>query len=813
MVNTQASGMNAASYAKFHVVDDGSGTGPALLCGGSFTTAGGVTANRIAKWHPSSKSWSSYGTGMNDIVYGFAEFDDGSGNGSQLHAAGYFRNAGGAIAHYIAKWNGSQWSPLESFGLTAGVDALAVFTDTFGTPPSLFIAGGFTNIGELVTNNIAKWDGHSLSTLDGGTNGGVYVLHVFDDGFGGGPALYAGGNFTAAGGVPANFIAFWNGDVWTPLGLGVNAYVNGLAVFDDGDGASLYAAGGFTNAGGVDANFVAKWDGKTWSPLGDGPDADTYALAVFDDGSGSGPALYAAGGFNNADGIPANHIAKWNGDSWSALGTGIDGSVYTLAVFDDGLGDGPALYAGGFFANAGGSPAKSIAKWNGTTWSPVGEGLTWFVKSMTVFDDGSGTGPSLFAGGDFTAAGGVPVSRIAKWNGTTWSALGSGVNSSIYSLAAYDDGGGGGPALFAGGSFTASPAGDSFLAKWGCPSSLDSRTPIFPASKIVGGRGMGTSPSSAHSRTHNLRLRPGESLLIGNQVVRLGSLYAEAGSHISIAHPDAHLIVENMTIEAGVIFEWIAGTIEIAGGTWLHPEAIRIGCNSPRGPGSSQARLVLSGGGTAVVDAPHIYVCNPGAIEGEGTILAGTTNSGTVLPRGIGLTISAEYDQQPDGVLVTSPRRDPIDSDVAAPMLRVDGEAVLSGALRANPVEPLECGDSFVVIWAQQMSGDLDSVLLEDIHCANRITVAFEAQSLRAEIKPNRDTADMNCDGVVDVNDIVIMLGSWGACANGCCHADLFPDPHGDGLIDVEDLLEVMARIEAAAAAAQNAIPAQEVKQ
>ncbi len=36
------------------------------------------------------------------------------------------------------------------------------------------------------------------------------------------------------------------------------------------------------------------------------------------------------------------------------------------------------------------------------------------------------SGGDLYAGGDFTTAGGVAVNRIAKWDGSAWSALGSG---------------------------------------------------------------------------------------------------------------------------------------------------------------------------------------------------------------------------------------------------------------------------------------------------------------------------------------------------------------------------------------------------
>ena len=53
--------------------------------------------------------------------------------------------------------------------------------------------------------------------------------------------------------------------------------------------------------------------------------------------------------------MPAKYIAKWNGTAWSALGTGVNGFVYALAVA------GTDVYAGGFFTTAGGAPAAQAA--------------------------------------------------------------------------------------------------------------------------------------------------------------------------------------------------------------------------------------------------------------------------------------------------------------------------------------------------------------------------------------------------------------------------------------------------------------------
>jgi hypothetical protein len=106
-----------------------------------------------------------------------------------------------------------------------------------------------------------------------------------------------------------------------------------------------------------------------WSAVGSGLNGDVRALTSFDDGTG--PALYAGGDFKHAGGLEVNGIARWDGQSWSALGGGLAGSpgvaVHALAVYDDG--GGAALYAGGLFYGPAG-----VARWDGTSWSALGIG-------------------------------------------------------------------------------------------------------------------------------------------------------------------------------------------------------------------------------------------------------------------------------------------------------------------------------------------------------------------------------------------------------------------------------------------------------
>jgi hypothetical protein len=241
--------------------------------------------------------------------------------------------------------------------------------------------------------------------------------------------------------------------------LGDAALVLAMKGFDDGRGPALYAGGAFDTAGPPGTSRIARWDGKAFSALGSGVNGTVQALAVFDDGRGS--ALFAAGEFTTAGGLPASFVARWNGTSWAALGAGTDRMVRALAVYDDGRG--PALYAAGDFSAAGGAAASHVARWDGTSWSALGSGLDGPPLALAVFDDGRG--PALYAAGGFTSAGGGPAASIARWDGLTWSALGAGVAGLPAALAVHDDGRG--EALYVGGDFaSAGGATASHVARW-----------------------------------------------------------------------------------------------------------------------------------------------------------------------------------------------------------------------------------------------------------------------------------------------------------------------------------------------------------
>jgi hypothetical protein len=398
-------GLDGPAYALL-TFDDGSG--PALYTGGAFRSAGEVDADRVARWD--GQDWSALGGGLGDEVWALAAFDDG--RGLALYAGGKFKAADGQSAYRVAKWNGEAWSPVGG-GIEHGlVHTLAVFDD--GTGPALYAGVSYFAASPTSATGVMKWDGTTWSQVGGGLNGAARALAVFDDGRG--PALYAGGWFVTASGTAVNHVAKWDGVAWSPLGAGLDQAVDALAVFDDGRGPALYAAGKFTAAGATTVNGIARWDGARWSALAGGVrgiDARVYALTGYDDSGG--PALYAAGTFATAGGAAANNIARWDGTSWWPLGTGVDSAVHALAVFDNG--SGPVLCAVGAFSTAGGADARYAASWDGAAWAPMvsprGNGVGSEVRALAIYDDGSGA--ALYVGGAFTLAGSIRANRVAKW--------------------------------------------------------------------------------------------------------------------------------------------------------------------------------------------------------------------------------------------------------------------------------------------------------------------------------------------------------------------------------------------------------------
>lgn len=227
-------------------------------------------------------------------------------------------------------------------------------------------------------------------------------------------------------------------------------YVFALKVYN----GELYVGGSFAKAGGNTAYSLARWNGSAWIWI--------YGVTISDFARGSVSALevyngdlIVGGSFLKAGGNSANNIARFNGTSWSQMGSGVtEGSYYTavyaLAVYNN------ELIVGGHFSKAGGISANEIARWNGSSWLPFGNGMNGTVYALTVYND------LLIAAGIFTTADGVSANRIACWNGVSWQPFNGGTNGTVNALHIYDGD------LIVGGNFTVVDNNVSpYWAKWG----------------------------------------------------------------------------------------------------------------------------------------------------------------------------------------------------------------------------------------------------------------------------------------------------------------------------------------------------------
>ncbi len=320
----------------------------------------------------------------------------------------------------------AQWSELGgTFNLKADSNIYSICTDISG---NVYAAGRFTN------NNgnkyVAKWDGITWSEL-GGVNslkGNNYIMSICSDNSWN---VYAGGYLTNSNGK--YYVAKWDKktNTWSELGgfngLAANNYI--WTICSDITG-NIYIGGYFNNNSGK--HYVAKWNKttNTWSELGGINSLGAYGeiTSICTDSYGN---VFAAGLISNTKGN--NHyVTKWDGTTWSELGTGINNlgaNDWIQKICLDTLGN---LYAAGNFTNTSGK--HYVAKWNGTQWSTLGDSTQSIDLNNNSIDqlcvDIYG---NVYATGSFQNS--AANSFVAKWNGANWTELG-GANC-LYTNAGY----------------------------------------------------------------------------------------------------------------------------------------------------------------------------------------------------------------------------------------------------------------------------------------------------------------------------------------------------------------------------------------
>jgi hypothetical protein len=228
-----------------------------------------------------------------------------------------------------------------------------------------------------------------------------------------GGKLVVGGNFTS----PGNGVTHWNGSAFSPLGGGVQGTVKALVATP----TLLYVGGQFGESSAGARNLV-RWSNalalfQRLNPSQGVDDVVTH-LGTWNN------RLVVGGSFLLADAQVARGIALFDAASMTKLGTGLVGNLGAPPVVYGSTPFGADLVIGGEFSQAGAVAASNLARWNGATWSALGVGFDDRVADVEIF------GSELVAAGRFTQAldFNTAVGHLARWDGTRWQPVGGGVS-------------------------------------------------------------------------------------------------------------------------------------------------------------------------------------------------------------------------------------------------------------------------------------------------------------------------------------------------------------------------------------------------
>ncbi|MEM9666872.1 MAG: hypothetical protein AAF970_18220, partial [Bacteroidota bacterium] len=366
-------------------------SGSEIYVGGEFASAGGTAVNGIAFWSVNSQTWNALAnptTNVNGLPGGTVFALDA--DGADIYVGGDFRlaiePATSTEANNVAVWSDGTWRRLGTAvaeGVNNTIYSIAV------SPDHIYVGGDFTQAGAVTVDRIAAWDltaetWESLNAAESpvitGAQGRVNTL-MYEAST---SRLYVGGQFISVGGnLNVRRVAAWDlaNNGWRGFGLGVDGDIfamHRVNATNTAIPAYLYVGGNFSMAGGVPANNIARLNLSTyrWEALNEGEfngtDGPVYAITSTSVAATGAQEIFVGGDFTDVASTTglntvANNIARWvPGTGWNDLGNtavGTDGAVYAATVQNGAAAVGAAnlLTIGGDFDNASGVARNSLA--------------------------------------------------------------------------------------------------------------------------------------------------------------------------------------------------------------------------------------------------------------------------------------------------------------------------------------------------------------------------------------------------------------------------------------------------------------------
>jgi trimeric autotransporter adhesin len=343
-----------------------------LVVYGHFTTAGAHSGlGNIARWN--GTTWLPMpGSGLNARIRTFLPAS------GFLFAGGDFAflpPGGSSPANGILSTSGAGIGTLSQagfHGVSGNVNALAHLPSIFN--PGTVVAGGFfTSAGGVAASNIARFNllSQQWSAMGQGFNGAVSAMTNF------GGSIYAAGPFTASGATALPGIARWTGSAWVSPGNWTLGSIVALGTYDNSLLISRISPS---------AHGVSSFDGTTLTTLGIA-NGTVRAFAAYEGD------LIVGGNFTTMNGIACRGIARRSRITgvWSQVGQGFQiGGVRTLVIHQG------QLYAGGSFISTVPPLLERIARFDGNSWVSINSGVDNDVWALASY------GERLHIGGDFS---------------------------------------------------------------------------------------------------------------------------------------------------------------------------------------------------------------------------------------------------------------------------------------------------------------------------------------------------------------------------------------------------------------------------
>jgi hypothetical protein len=127
--------------------------------------------------------------------------------------------------------------------------------------------------------------------------------------------------------------------------------------------------------------------------------------------------VLAFGSFTSIEGVPANAIARFDGSTWHPLGSGLAGTVTCVAELPGGR-----VVAGGIIAPAGGNPTPRLLGWDGMVWSAFAPAPSSGIgiEAMVSLPNGA-----VVVGGSWSTSPFTGATHVESWDGSNWQIIGT----------------------------------------------------------------------------------------------------------------------------------------------------------------------------------------------------------------------------------------------------------------------------------------------------------------------------------------------------------------------------------------------------